>query len=184
MSDEEIEVESPIPAKITRKVTNEDILRYEAMCEKFIRDSCMKNWNESRTGGSDMPLGASGYTLNDLRQHLRAEICIALQNFNPNYRTKEGRTVKESTFVFQHLTFRVGQLMKRLTKKRSGYGVRHSPIHLVIEGGVEESDYQALDLALALDKRAEITNEKKSQVERFLEAKRNRYDMEKERKPY
>lgn len=170
--DEVIEVEEKVVVK--RKLTNEDVIKYEPMVEKFIRDSCMKNWNESRTGGSDSPLGASGYTLNDLRQHLRAEICVALQNYNPNYRTKEGRSVKESTFVFQHLTFRVGQLMKRLTKKRAGYGVRHNPVHLVIENGVEESDYQDLDLALAFDRREEITNEKKSQVERFLEAKSRR----------
>jgi len=158
---------------VKRKLTNEDVTKYEPMVEKFIRDSCMKNWNESRTGGPDSPLGASGYTLNDLRQHLRAEICVALQNYNPDYRTAEGRSVKESTFVYQHLTFRVGQLMKRLTKKRAGYGVRHNPVHLVIEAGVEESECQDLDLALAYDKHAEMTNSKKSQVEQFLEAKRN-----------
>lgn len=159
---------------IRRKLTNEDVIKYEPMIEKFIRDSCMKNWNESRTGGSDAPLGTSGYTLNDLRQHLRAEICIALQNYNPDYRTKEGRSVKESTFVYQHLTFRVGQLMKRLTKKRSGYGVRHNPVHLVIEDGVDEAECLDLDLGLAIDKRTELTREKKSQVERFLEAKASR----------
>lgn len=157
---------------VRRKLTNEDVTKYERMVEKFIRDSCIKNWNEARTGGPDAPLGTSGYTLNDLRQHLRTEICVALQNYNPDYRTKEGRSVKESTFVYQHLTFRIGQLMKRLTKKRNGYGIRHNPIHLVIEGGVEESDYQDLDLVLALDKQAEIANGQKSQVEQFLEAKR------------
>ena len=169
IDDVELEVEEKVVVK--RKLTNEDVIKYEPMVEKFIRDSCMKNWNESRTGGNDAPLGASGYTLNDLRQHLRAEICIALHNFNPDYRTKEGRSVKESTFVYQHLTFRVGQLMKRLTKKRSGYGVRHNPVHLVIEGGVEESDYVDIDVNLSIDQRQEITREKKSQVERFLEAK-------------
>jgi len=167
------EVETEVEEKVVvrRKLTNDDVVKYEPMVEKFIRDSCMKNWNEAKTGGPDMPLGASGYTLADLRQHLRTEICIALQNFNPEYRTKEGRSVKESTFVYQHLTFRVGQLMKRLTKKRAGYGVRHSPVHLVIEDGVEESDYQDLDLALAHDKKREISHDKKSQVDRFLEAK-------------
>jgi len=169
VDDVEVVVEEKVVIK--RKLTNEDVTKYEPMVEKFIRDSCMKNWNESRTGGPDSPLGASGYTLNDLRQHLRTEICVALQNYNPEYRTKEGRSVKESTFVYQHLTFRVGQLMKRLTKKRAGYGVRHNPVHLVIEAGVEESEYQDLDLALAFDKQAEMTNSKKSQVERFLEAK-------------
>lgn len=170
---DELEVETEVEEKVIvrRKLTNEDVVKYDPMVEKFIRDSCMKNWNESRTGGNDAPLGASGYTLNDLRQHLRTEICVALHNFNPDYRTKEGRSVKESTFVFQHLTFRVGQLMKRLTKKRSGYGVRHNAVHLVIENGVEESEVQEMDLSLAIDKRAELTQEKKSQVERFLEAK-------------
>lgn len=153
---------------VRRVLSNEDVVKYEPMVEKFIRDSCVKNWNEAKKGGPDMPLGASGYTLNDLRQHLRTEVCVALQNYNPDYRTKEGRSVKESTFVYQHLTFRVGQLMKRLTKKRAGYGIRHNPVHLVIEDGVEESDAHDLDLALAYDK----SREKKSQVERFLEARR------------
>lgn len=167
--DADVELEEKVVVK--RKLTNDDVIKYEPMVEKFIRDSCMKNWNESRTGGSDAPLGASGYTLNDLRQHLRAEICVALQNYNPDYRTKEGRSVKESTFIYQHLTFRVGQLMKRLTKKRSGYGVRHNPVHLVIESGAEESECTDIDLGLAMDKRAEITKDSKRQVERFLEAK-------------
>lgn len=162
---DEIEVEEKVVVK--RKLSNEDVLKYEPMVEKFIRDSCMKNWNESRGGSPDTFLGVSGYSLADLKQHLRTEICIALQNYNPNYRTKEGRSVKESTFVYQHLTFRVGQLMKRLTKKRAGYGVRHNPVHLVIEGGADEADYHDLDLALAYDTK----RSKKSQVERFLEAK-------------
>lgn len=169
MENDDVEAEVEEKVIVRRKLTNEDVNKYEPMVEKFIRDSCMKNWNESRSGGSDVSLGASGYTLNDLRQHLRTEICVALQNYNPDYRTKEGRSVKESTFVYQHLTFRVGQLMKRLTKKRCGYGIRHNPVHLVIEAGVEESDYQDLDLALAYDKHVEITNAKKSQVEQFLE---------------
>jgi hypothetical protein len=149
---------------VRRKLSNEDVLKYEPMVEKFIRDSCMKNWNESRTSTADTFLGASGYSLNDFKQYLRTEVCVALQNYNPDYRTKEGRSVKESTFVYQHLTFRIGQTMKRLTKKRCGYGIFHNPVHLVIEGGVEESDYQDLDLALAYDTK----RSKKSQVEKFL----------------
>lgn len=165
-----------------RKVSNEDIIKYEPMVEKFIRDSCMKNWTEARSGTADSFLGTSGYSLNDLKQHLRTEICIALQNYNPDYRTKEGRSVKESTFVYQHLTFRVGQMMKRLVKRRMGYGVRHNPIQLVIEAGAEEADSEDLDLALAVDTNAAYTItvdnqtntlkvEKKREVERFLEAK-------------
>src|ERR1019366_3394972 len=89
----------------TRILTNEDVLKYEPMVEKYMRDSVKKNWNEADTNKSrgDISLGNSGMTMNDIRQHLRAEVCVALYNYNPNYRTKEGRSVKESTFVFQHL---------------------------------------------------------------------------------
>jgi len=108
-----------------RILTNEDVIKYDPMVEKYIRDSVVKNWNEASTSKNrgDVSLGNSGLTVNDIRQHLRAEVCVALHNYNPNYRTKEGRSVKESTFVFQHLFNRIGQLMKRLTKKRYGYGV-------------------------------------------------------------
>lgn len=111
--------------KSDRVLTNEDILKYEPMIEKYIRDSVVKNWNEANTSksGGDITLGNTGMCLNDIRQHLRAEVCVALYNYNPDYRTKEGRSVKESTFVFQHLFNRTGQMMKRLTKKRYGYGV-------------------------------------------------------------
>lgn len=113
-----------------RKITNEDIKKYEPMVEKYIRDSVVKNWNEASSYKHDpeVTLGNSGLSISDIRQHLRAEVCVALYNYNPDYRTKEGRSVKESTFVFQHLFNRVGQMMKRLTKKRYGYGVWHSNI--------------------------------------------------------
>lgn len=116
--------------KFNRTLTNADILKYEPMVEKYMRDSVEKNWNEASTSKNrgDIPLGNTGMTMNDIRQHLRAEVCIALYNYDPNYRTKEGRSVKESTFVFNHLFNRTGQLMKRLTKKRYGYGVWHSNI--------------------------------------------------------
>ena len=117
--------DNPKPKRI---ITNTDVQKYEPMVEKYIRDSVVKNWNEASTAKSkgDVSLGNSGLTVNDIRQHLRAEVCVALHNYKPDYRTKEGRSVKESTFVFQHLFNRVGQLMKRLTKKRYGYGVWHS----------------------------------------------------------
>ena len=116
--------------KYNRTLTNEDVMKYEPMVEKYIRDYVVKNWNEANTrkGGGDVALGNTGMSVNDIRQHLRTEVCVALYNFNPNYRTKEGRTVKESTFVFQHLFNRCGQMMKRLTKKRYGYGLWHSNI--------------------------------------------------------
>lgn len=128
---EDVDAAQPAPSKFSRKLTNEDILKYEPMVEKYIRDSVAPNWkNEIQYNkhNGDVPLGNTGLTLNDFRQHLRAEVCVALYNYNPNYRTKEGRSVKESTFVFNHLFNRTGQLMKRLTKKRYGYGVWHSNI--------------------------------------------------------
>jgi hypothetical protein len=108
-----------------RKLTNEDIIKYHPMIEKYIRDNIAKNWNEAQLGknSGDVFLGNTGMCLNDIRQHLAAEVCIALYNYDPNFRTKDGKSVKESTFVFNHLRFRVGQMMKRLTKKRYGYGI-------------------------------------------------------------
>lgn len=116
--------------RYNRKLTNEDVLKYEPMVEKYIRDNVAKNWNEAdtRKGRGDVALGNTGLSLNDIRQQLRTEVCVALYNYNPDYRTKDGRSVKESTFVFQHLFNRCGQMMKRLTKKRYGYGVWHANI--------------------------------------------------------
>jgi hypothetical protein len=113
-----------------RKITNEDIVKYEPMIEKYIRDSVVKNWNEASAskGRGDVSLGNSGLTVNDIRQHLRTEVCVALTKYNPDFKTKEGLSVKESTFVFQHLFNRIGQLMKKLTRKSYGYGVWHSNI--------------------------------------------------------
>lgn len=116
--------------KRSRVVTDEDIAKYEPMIEKYIRDFIVKNWSNDLSGYShkmsgDVFLGNTGVCLNDIRQDLRAEVCIALRNYNPDFRTKEGRSVKESTFMFRHLFNRVGSKMKRLTKKRYGYGIFH-----------------------------------------------------------
>lgn len=113
-----------------RKLTNEDLQKYEPMVEKYIRDNVVKNWNEASTYKNlgEVSLGNTGMSLEDIRQHLRTEVCVALYNYDPEYRTKEGKSVKESTFVFKHLFNRTGQMMKRLTKKRYGYGVWHSNI--------------------------------------------------------
>ncbi|NDB86904.1 MAG: hypothetical protein EB127_30075, partial [Alphaproteobacteria bacterium] len=113
---------------IGQGITNEDVQKYEPMVEKYIRDYVVKNWNEASTikNKGEVALGNTGMCVNDIRQHLRTEVCVALYNYNPDYRTKEGKSVKESTFVYQHLFNRIGQLMKRLTKKRYGYGVWHS----------------------------------------------------------
>lgn len=108
-----------------RVVTNEDLKKYFPLVEKYLRDYVKKNWNEAQLGPAqgDISLGNTGVTMNDIRQHLRTEVVVALQKFDPNYRTKEGRTVKELTFVYQHLFNRCGQYMKKLTKKRYGYGI-------------------------------------------------------------
>jgi hypothetical protein len=120
--------------KQDRKLTDDDIKKYEPMVEKYIRDFVVKNWNEASLSKSngEIALGNTGYSLNDIRQHLRAEVCVALYNYNPDFRTKEGRSVKESTFVFNHLFNRIGQMMKKLTKKRYGYGVWCNQIEEVL----------------------------------------------------
>jgi hypothetical protein len=115
-------------------VTNEDVKKYTPMVNKYLRDSVVKNWTEANmsTSDSDVALGNTGMSMADMRQQLYTELVVALQNYNPDYRTKDGRSVKESTFVFQHLFNRVGQLMKKLTKKRYGYGIWTSPVEEVI----------------------------------------------------
>jgi hypothetical protein len=155
-----------------RKLTNEDVLRYEAMVQKFIRDSVAKNWSESKKNGLKAFLGVSGQSLEDIEQQLRTEVCVALQNYDPNYRTKDNRSVKESTFVYQHLTFRVGQMMKRLTKRRQGYGIRHNQFDLVLKSGVEEKSVIDLDLVGAVDTRRLLDAKGKSQVQQFLDKRR------------
>jgi hypothetical protein len=115
---------------MTRKVTNEDIKNYIPMVNKYLRDSVIKNWNEAslKKGEDEISLGNSGMSISDIRQHLFTEVVVALQKYNPDYRTSEGLPVKESTFVFQHLFNRTGQMMKRLTKRRYGYGLWSSSI--------------------------------------------------------
>ena len=108
-----------------RTITSEHLEKYFPLVEKYLRDNVKKNWNEARLGISqgDVSLGNTGMTMNDIRQHLRMEVIVAIQNYNPNYRTKEGRSVKELTFVYTHIYNRCGQLMKKLTRKGQGYGV-------------------------------------------------------------
>jgi len=126
--------------KSDRVVTNEDIKKYVPMVNKYLRDSVVKNWNEANMSLNDVEisLGNSGMTMNDMRQQLYTELVVALQNYNPEYRTQDGRSVKESTFVFQHLFNRTGQLMKKLTKKRYGYGIWMSPVEEVIGDRFED----------------------------------------------
>lgn len=117
-----------------RQVTNEDIKKYMPMVNKYLRDSVVKNWNQAtiRKDGDEISLGNTGWTMADIRQFLFCEVVVALQNYNPDYKTKEGNGVKESTFVYLHLYNRIGQLMKRITKRRAGYGIWSMSIDEVI----------------------------------------------------
>ena len=126
--------------KPTRIVTNEDILKYSKLVEKYIRDSVVKNWNEAdaRPGRGHTSLGNTGFTVEDLRQYLREQVCVALQKYNPDYRNAEGRGTSEFTFVYGHLWKRIGQKMKKLTGKHMGYGVWTSRIENVLRELDEE----------------------------------------------
>ena len=108
-----------------RVLTNDDINKYAPMVELYIRNYVLRNWSEASSSKhkGDVALGNTGMTINDIRQYLKSEVCIALYNYNPDYRTEKGISVKESTFVYGHLSRRTGGLMKRLTKRSNGYGV-------------------------------------------------------------
>ena len=113
--------------KQIRVVTNADIEKYKPLIHKWLRDSVVKNWNEATlksdySVGDEVLLGNTGMTMEDIKQHLMTELVVALQKYNPDYRTKEGKSVKEFTFVYRHLWNRIGQLMKKLTRASSGYG--------------------------------------------------------------
>jgi hypothetical protein len=118
-----------------RKITNEEVAKYNRMVSKYIRDMVQKNWNESKmsTKDGEIFLGNTGMTLEDFRQHLLTEVVFALHKYNPDYRTKDGKSVLESTFVYQHLFHRCGQLCKKLTKRKSGYGVWHANFESMLE---------------------------------------------------
>ena len=125
---------------MVRTVTDADVKKYTAMVNKFLRDSVCRNWNESsvKSKDHDVSLGNTGMSMADMRQYLMMELCIGLQKYDPNYRTKEGKPVKESTFVFTHLSNRIGQSMKRLTKKRLGYGMWVSNLEDLNTGNHDE----------------------------------------------
>lgn len=101
-----------------RVITNEDVKKYDALINKYLRDNISKNWKEATMNPStwNQALGNTGMTMEDMRQYLRQEVCVAIQNYDPSKGTKE------STFVYTHLFNRCGQLMKKLTRKSSGYG--------------------------------------------------------------
>lgn len=120
-----------------RTVTNEMILKYAPMVESYLAKSVRKNWNEaslSKTNSQDdISLGTSGWTMADIRSYLMVEVFIALRNYRSSHNTKE------STFVYGHLSKRVGSLMKKLTNKTRGYGMWMSNIEEVL-GEVDRED--------------------------------------------
>jgi deoxycytidine triphosphate deaminase len=80
---------------MSRKVTDEDIKKYEAMVESYMRDYVVKNWNEASLAKSkdNITLGNTGMTMADIRQYLRMQVFIAITKYNPDFRTKEGRSL-------------------------------------------------------------------------------------------
>jgi hypothetical protein len=124
-----------------RQLTDEDVKKYIPMVDSYIRKSVLKNWNEASLSPhrQDVALGNTGMSIRDIRQYLLMEVCIALNNYNPNYVTKEGRSVKESTFIFTHIYNRGGQILKKLTKRRYGYGMWTSQIEQVL-GDIQEAE--------------------------------------------
>jgi len=126
-----------------RVVTNDDVKKYDRMVNMYIYKYVIKNWNEANMsrGDSEVTLGNTGMSVTDIKQHLMTEVVVALQKYKPDYRTKEGRSVLESTFVYQHLFNRCGQLMKKLTKKRYGYGIWSSNLEDVLG----ETDFYGKD---------------------------------------
>jgi hypothetical protein len=111
-----------------RQVTDEDIIKYIPMVEKYIRDSVVRNWTEASIYKSldYISIGNTAYTMEDFRQYLKMQVVVALQNYNPEKGTKE------STFVYTHLFNRIGSLMKSMTKKKNGYGVHSANLEKVL----------------------------------------------------
>jgi hypothetical protein len=111
-----------------RDVSDEMIIKYKPMVESFLKKSVIKNWNEAVMSKThdEVGLGNSGQTMADIRAYLTSEVFIALRNYNPDYKAKE------STFVYGHLSKRVGSLMKKLTNKSKGYGVWTSNLEEVL----------------------------------------------------
>lgn len=129
--------------KQRRVVTNEDIEKYKPLINKWLRDSVVKNWNEAQLRGDyskcdDVTLGATGMSMADIKQHLMCELVVGLQNYDPDYRTKDGKPVKEFTFVYRHLWNRIGQLMKKLTRHSSGYGKWYYSFEDILENNQDD----------------------------------------------
>lgn len=126
--------------KKSRVVSNEDLKKYFPMVESYLRKSVMKNWNEASLSKNkqDVSLGNTGLTMADIRQYLLMEVVAGLKKYNPDYRTASGLSVKESTFIFTHIHNRGGQLLKKITKSRYGYGIWMNQIEKILGETREE----------------------------------------------
>ncbi len=116
--------------KQKKQISSEEVRQYVPLVESYLRKHVQKNWNEADTSISnnkdEVSLGNSGWTMADIRQYLMGEVFIALRNYKPNMNTKE------STFVYGHLSKRVGSLMKKLTRPSKGYGAWSSNLEQVL----------------------------------------------------
>lgn len=128
---------------MSRQITNEDIKKYRPMVEKFLRDSVLRNWSDAtlKTTDVDASLGNTGMSIGDFRQYLMTELVVALQKYKPDFKTLEDKSVKESTFVYCHLSNRIGQLLKKLTKKRFGYAIWTTNLEDILSGSSQHDEY-------------------------------------------
>ena len=127
---------------MTRVVTSQEVMKYYPLVQKFIRDSVVRNWTETNqymSEDEEMILGNTSMSLADFRQYLLSEVVVALQKYDPNYRTRDGKSVQELSFVHTHLSNRIGGLLKKLTKTRQGYGIWKTDIDEII-GDRRESE--------------------------------------------
>jgi len=115
-----------------RKVETQDINKYVKMVNMYIGKYFIKNWKEASFSDTSIVLGNTSLSIDDIRQTLMMEVIVGLQNYNPDYRTANGSSVKESTFIYRHLYFRSGSLAKKLSTQKHGYGVWMSPIETYI----------------------------------------------------
>jgi hypothetical protein len=116
-----------------RKVTDQELKEYVKMVNFFIKKQVINNFNASmKKADNEVSLGNTGMTVSDMRQYLLSEVVVALQKYNPNYLTPDGKTVEESTFVYGHLWKRLGSKIKKMVNNNKGYGVWHSSLEEVL----------------------------------------------------
>lgn len=84
---EKVELPFQVDEEGRRIVTDEDVKKYEAMVNKYLREYVVKNWNEASTRKdlASISLGNTGLTMADIRQELMTEVVVGLQKFDPTY---------------------------------------------------------------------------------------------------